>query len=70
MPPMSQEVPPIQLTPEERDHLWYMPQQPGGRVVPEHLQQRLQDLGLVTAPLANGQRGITVLGDKVRRGVI
>lgn len=70
MPPMSQEVPTIHLTPEERDHLWYMPQQPGGRIVPEPIQQRLQDLGLVTAPLANGQRGITVLGDKVRRGVI
>ena len=67
---MSQEFAPVQLTAEERDHLWYMPQQPGGRIVPEHIQQRLQDLGLVTAPLADGQRGITVLGDKVRRGAI
>ncbi|MGM9515387.1 hypothetical protein ACS5PK_14110 [Roseateles sp. DB2] len=67
---MSQAVPTVHLTPEERDHLWYMPQQPGGRIVPEHIQQRLQDLGLVTAPLADGQRGITVLGDKVRRGVL
>lgn len=70
MPPMNQAVPAVHLTPEERDHLWYMPQQPGGRIVPEHIQQRLQDLGLVTAPLADGQRGITVLGDKVRRGVL
>ncbi len=67
---MSQAIPTVQLTAEERDNLWYMPQQPGGRIVPEPIQQRLQDLGLVTAPLANGQRGITVLGDKVRRGVI
>lgn len=67
---MSQENPSVQLTAEERDNLWYMPQQPGGRIVPEPIQQRLQDLGLVTAPLANGQRGITVLGDKVRRGVL
>ncbi len=67
---MSQANPTVQLTAEERDNLWYMPQQPGGRIVPEPIQQRLQDLGLVTAPLANGQRGITVLGDKVRRGVI
>lgn len=67
---MSQAPSPVQLTAEERDHLWYMPQQPGGRIVPEAIQQRLQDLGLVTAPLADGQRGITVLGDKVRRGVL
>ena len=67
---MSQENPSVQLTAEERDNLWYMPQQPGGRIVPEPIQQRLQDLGLVTAPLANVQRGITVLGDKVRRGVL
>jgi len=63
-------TPAIQLTTEERDNLWFMPQQPGGRVVPEAIQQRLQDLGLVTAPREDGVRGITVLGDKVRRGVL
>ena len=32
---MSQAIPTVQLTAEERDNLWYMPQQPGGRIVPE-----------------------------------
>ncbi|MDT8998328.1 hypothetical protein RQP53_03450 [Paucibacter sp. APW11] len=56
------------LTKEEREALWFIPQAPEGRVVSEAMQQRFQDLGLATAPMADGRRGITVLGAKVQRG--
>jgi len=58
----------LDLTPEERDAIWFIPQAPGGRVVSEALQQRLQDLGLATAIREDGLRGITELGAMVQRG--
>lgn len=57
-----------QLTPAEVADLWFIPQVFGGRVVSEAMQQRFQDLGLATAPLADGRRGITELGSRVQRG--
>ncbi|MDT8998382.1 hypothetical protein RQP53_03720 [Paucibacter sp. APW11] len=56
------------LTKEEAAALWFIPQAPEGRVVSEEMQQRFQDLGLATAPMADGRRGITVLGSRVQRG--
>ena len=58
----------LDLTAEEREAIWFIPQAPGGRVVSEEMQQRLQDLGLATAPRENGLRGIMVLGAMVQRG--
>ncbi len=58
----------LQLTEEERDAIWFIPQAPGGRVVSEAMQQRLQDLGLATAPREGGLRGITEMGAKAQRG--
>lgn len=63
------DTPTIALTQEERDYLWFMPQVPGGKVVPERLQQRYAELGLVVRN-AEGQYWPTVLGDKVRRGAV
>ncbi len=59
--------PTITLTPEERTALYYIPQAPGGRVVSEELQQRLEDLGLA-AKRPDGTRWLTQLGDQVRQG--
>lgn len=59
--------PKIELSAEERGYLWFMPQVVGGKVVPEEVQQRFEDLGLV-ARLPDGRRWPTVLGDKVRLG--
>ncbi len=58
----------IDVTPEERDALYFIPQAVGGRVVDEALQQRLQEKGLVTAPREDGRRWLTELGDRVRLG--
>ena len=58
----------LDLSQEERDAIWFIPQAPGGRVVSEAMQQRLQELGLATAPRADGLRGITALGSLAQRG--
>lgn len=58
----------LTVTAEERAAIYFIPQQVGGKVVSEEMQQRLQEKGLVTAPLADGRRWITILGDEVRRG--
>lgn len=58
----------LDVTPEERAAIYFIPQQVGGKVVSEEMQVQLQAKGLVTAPLEDGRRWITVLGDEVRRG--
>lgn len=60
----------IVLTTAERASLYFIPPAPGGKVVPEDIQQRLQDQGLITAPQADGRRRLTVLGDKARLGSV
>ena len=62
------DIPRLELTQEERDAIWFIPQAPGGRVVSEAMQQRLQDLGLATAIREDGLRGITELGSLAQRG--
>jgi len=58
----------IDITPEERAALYFIPPSVGGKLVPEELQQRLQDKGLATAPREDGRRWLSELGDQVRRG--
>ncbi|MDY0749091.1 hypothetical protein SNE35_31635 [Paucibacter sp. R3-3] len=60
----------IILTTAERASLYFIPPTVGGKIVPEEVQQRLQDNGLITAPHADGRRRLTQLGDKVRLGSI
>jgi len=43
---------------------------PGGKVMPEEVQQSLQDPGLITAEQADGRRRLTMLGNKARRGAV
>lgn len=59
----------IELTREERALLWFMPQADGGKVVPERVQLSLEAKGLV-AMGPDGRRGVTQVGDKVRRGAL
>ena len=59
---------PIEITPDERAALYFLPTAVGGKVVPEEMQQRLQDKGLATAPRDDGRRWLTELGDEFRRG--
>lgn len=56
------------ITPEERAALYFIPQAPGGMIVSEETQQRLQDKGLATAIREDGRRWLTELGDRVRLG--
>jgi len=58
----------IELTPEERDALYFIPQVPGGRLVPEAILLSLERKGLLTPVLEGGRRCLTLLGDRVRRG--
>jgi hypothetical protein len=58
----------IELTPEEREALYFIPQVPGGRVVCEEILLSLESKGLVTPVGEHGPRWLTVLGDRVRRG--
>lgn len=58
----------IDVTPEERAALYFIPQAFGGKVIDEELQQRLQDKGFATAPREDGRRWLTELGDQIRRG--
>lgn len=58
----------IDITPDERAALYFIPPSAGGKLVPEELQQRLQDKGLATAPREDGRRWLTELGDEFRRG--
>ena len=63
-------MPDITLTAAERAALYFFPPADGGKVTPEAVQLKLQDMGLLTAPQADGRRYLTVLGDRVCRGVI
>lgn len=56
------------LTPEEREALYFIPQAPGGRVVSEDVQRRLEAKGLLTPVREDGRRWLTMAGDLVRRG--
>ncbi|WP_431104361.1 hypothetical protein [Roseateles noduli] len=56
------------ITEEERAALYFIPSAVGGKIVPEELQQRLQDKGLATTPREDGRRWLTELGDQFRRG--
>lgn len=56
------------ITPEERAALYFIPQAPGGMIVSEEMQQRLQDKGLATGIREDGRRWLTELGDRVRLG--
>ncbi|MFT7773878.1 hypothetical protein [Roseateles sp.] len=56
------------LTPEEREALYFIPQTVGGRVVSEAIQRSLQEKGLLTPIREDGRRWLTLLGDQVRRG--
>ena len=58
----------LDITPEERAALYFLPPSVGGKIVPEELQQRLQDKGFATAPREDGRRWLTELGDEIRRG--
>jgi len=58
----------VDVTPEERAALYFIPQAAGGKVVDEEMQQRLQDKGLTTPPREDGRRWLTELGDRVRLG--
>ncbi|MDY0747638.1 hypothetical protein SNE35_24260 [Paucibacter sp. R3-3] len=60
----------IVLAIAERASLYFFPPAVGGKVVPEEVQQGLQDNGLITAPQADGRRRLTQLGDKVRLGSV
>ncbi|ALV06721.1 hypothetical protein [Roseateles depolymerans] len=62
----SQET--LVITPEERAALYFIPQAPGGMIVSEEMQQRLQDKGLATGIREDGRRWLTELGDRVRLG--
>lgn len=61
---------PVVLTAEERDLIWFIPQADGGKEVPEHVQAALAAKGLAALNPADGRRWLTLLGDKVRRGVV
>lgn len=65
---MSTTIPPLDITPEERAALYFIPQAVGGKLVSEEMQQRLQDKGLATAVREDGRRWLTELGDRVRLG--
>lgn len=56
----------IVLTKAEADNLWFIPQAPGGKQVPEEIQASLEAKGLVV--MTPRGRWITQLGDKVRLG--
>ncbi|RZI62355.1 MAG: hypothetical protein EOP37_03365 [Rubrivivax sp.] len=58
----------IDITPDERAALYFLPTAVGGKVVPEEMQQRLQEKGLATPPREDGRRWLTELGDEFRRG--
>lgn len=58
----------LDITEDERAALYFIPQSEGGKIIPEELQQRLQDKGYATAPREDGRRWLTELGDQVRRG--
>jgi len=60
----------IILTTAERASLYFFPPAVGGKIVPEDIQQGLQENGLITAPQADGRRRLTQLGDKVRLGSV
>ena len=60
----------VELTAEERDNLWFIPQAPGGRVVPEHVLASLEAKGIAMTNPADGQRWLTLFGDKVRLGAV
>ncbi|WP_077034469.1 hypothetical protein [Pelomonas sp. KK5] len=64
---MSEE---IVLTGAEKDGLYFIPPAVGGKQVPESVQLSLQAKGLITSPLADGRRGVTRLGDRVRQGAV
>ena len=49
----------VEVTPEERAALYFIPQAVGGKVVAEEMQQRLQDKGLATPPREDGRRWLT-----------
>lgn len=68
VPAMSTTIPPLDITPEERAALYFIPQAVGGKLVSEEMQQRLQDKGLATAVREDGRRWLTELGDRVRLG--
>lgn len=67
MNPMSN-IPPIDVTPEERAALYFIPQSVGGKVVSEEMQVQLQSKGLVTGVREDGRRWLTEIGDRVRLG--
>ncbi|WP_092946771.1 hypothetical protein [Roseateles sp. YR242] len=56
------------ITPDERAALYFIPQAPGGMIVSEEMQQRLQDKGLATGVREDGRRWLTEIGDRVRLG--
>lgn len=59
----------VQLTKEQSNALWYMPQAPGGKVIPADVQEQLAARGLV-AKLPDGRYTPTIFGDQVRLGRI
>ncbi|WAC71991.1 hypothetical protein OU995_20790 [Roseateles sp. SL47] len=65
---VPEEGTPLVITPEERAALYFIPQAPGGMIVSEEMQQRLQDKGLATGIREDGRRWLTELGDRVRLG--
>jgi hypothetical protein len=67
-PSTPSEGTPLVITPEERAALYFIPQAPGGMIVSEEMQQRLQDKGLATGIREDGRRWLTELGDRVRLG--
>lgn len=67
---MSDQPPAITLTAEEAALIWFIPQAPGGKEVPEHVQAALEAKGLAALNPADGRRWLTLLGDKVRRGMV
>lgn len=66
----DQTEPVITLTREEADLIWFIPQAPGGKEVPERVQAALEAKGLAVLNKADGQRWLTMLGDRVRRGMV
>ncbi len=54
---MKQDAVAIDITPDERAALYFIPPSRGGKLVPEELQQRLQDKAWPPHPARTGGAG-------------
>lgn len=60
----------VELTAEEQALIWFIPQAPGGKEVPESVQASLEAKGIATCIQPDGLRWLTMFGDRVRRGAV